>query len=324
MSTLTRILAVVLLALALALGFAAYRLAGTATVTPPPVARSAPDEPPRSKPEPAAELFDVVVAGRDLAPGEVLAAGDLKVVQWPQRPDQAFARIDELEGRALRLPVAEGDLLAPGWLASGLTTYLDHDQRAVTIAVDEATAQLRSIRPGDMVDVFFTLARDREQVGATQARLLLSGVRVLAFGHDSMDGPLGDVDKSSSRQQPAVPRTAVLAVPLDAVNDVLLATRSGSLQLVLRAADDPGHPDRTLFPERQPVLVYRHDLNAQQREMLRDAANQAYAGASLPDFSASSAAGHSDVDTGSADRQGPGAGRQLQLIRGSHVQSVQY
>src|SRR3546814_10697731 len=95
-------------------------------------------------------------------------------------------------------------------LARGLATYLHEGERAVTIPVDESAGASQQVTHGDMVDVFFTLSQNSE-VTDTQTRLLLPRVRVLAYGNESVDGPLVAPDKTGRRA--AAPPTAVLAVP---------------------------------------------------------------------------------------------------------------
>src|SRR5690625_2692005 len=190
MSTLTKVIAVFLLGLAVALAVVAYRL-----VTAPAPTMAVPDIPAPvvEKPvvqQPDQPVYDVVVATRDLEPGETLEVDKLELRQWSQVPEQAFTMRDELEGQVLRMPVARGEVILSSVLARGLATYLEPDFRALSIPVDDVAGVAGTITPGDTVDVFFTLNKDRDQVGDTQARLLLPAVQVLAWGDQSVDGPL--------------------------------------------------------------------------------------------------------------------------------------
>lgn len=332
MSVIAKIIAVFLLILAVALSIFAYRLATAPEVVSvelaPPAASVAPTLPVK------VPTYDVVIARRDLAPGDVLTPDALELVQWPVRPATAFANVTPLEGRVLRLPVAKGEPVTQAWLAHGLATYLHTGERALSIPVDEVVGAGNRITPGDKVDVFFTLNKDRDQIGATQARLLLAGVSVLAYGEQSIDGPGEGAAQNQGSTRGAssakAPRTAILAVPLEVVNELLLAERSGKLQLVLRAPDDIGTPDRSLFPARESVLGGRASLTPVQREALKESANQAYAGASLPDLSALNQTDKQitppPVSAAAPQRRTAdgGEGRRLQLIRGSQVQTVPY
>lgn len=322
MSTLTKVIAVFLLGLAVALAVVAYRL-----VTAPAPTMAVPDIPAPVVEklvvqQPAQPVYDVVVAKRDLEPGETLEVDKLELRQWSQVPEQAFTMPDELEGQVLRMPVARGEVILSSVLARGLATYLEPDFRALSIPVDDVAGVAGTITPGDTVDVFFTLNKDRDQVGDTQARLLLPAVQVLAWGDQSVDGPLRSVDESPRRNETRAVRTAILAVPLEDVSETLLAMRSGSLQLVLRAPEDSGRPDRELFPEPAPVLAASAQLDAGQQEALKEASNRAYAGARLSGLAGAEL--QHDVASAPQPSSGSGSGRRMEVIRGGHVQSIPY
>ena len=122
-----------------------------------------------------------------------------------------------------------------------MASLLQPGERALAVAVDEVSGGGNRILPGDFVDVFFMLDKSSE-VQAGQARLLQSQLRVLAYGANSLDGP----EEKSLLQQgaPAQPaKTAVLAVPVERVSELMLASRAGRLQLALRPLGDAGVPD---------------------------------------------------------------------------------
>ena len=176
------------------------------------------------------------------------------------------------------------------------------------------------IAPGDLVDVFFMLEKGVEVQGG-QARLLQSQVRVLAYGASSVDGP---EEKSALPGPPGQPaRTAVLAVPVEQVNELMLASRSGRLQLALRPVGDDGKPDTQLFAQRGAVLPARPDLTPEQREQLLSGPNRAYAGESLAQLDGTvpvPAAKPAPVRaTG-----GGGGGRTVEILRGDKSERVRY
>ena len=97
------------------------------------------------------------------------------------------------------------------------------------------------MRPGNYVDVFVNLKRDGTGVAIggtstaeivnTQARLLMSKIRVLSFGDAT-------TDRDSSNGSVVGMRTAVLAVPTAQVDALTLAEQSGRLVLALRNPRD--------------------------------------------------------------------------------------
>ncbi|SAI58503.1 Flp pilus assembly protein [Bordetella ansorpii] len=317
MSTVTKIAAALLVMLAVALGFLAYRLA---TQSPPP-------PPPAAQPTaaPARATVPVVVAARAIPAGERIAADALKIEQWHAQPTQAYATTEKLVGEYARLDIAAGQPLGDALLAKGLARYLQPGERAVTIPVDETSGVQNRVLPGDVVDLFFVLDRGAEVPG-TQTRLLQSRVKVLAYGLKSVDGPPAGEEQASapgqSRSPPPAPRNAVLAVPVDKVNELLLAAKSGRLQMALRAPQDEAMPDPDLFPARMPVLAAKPGLTAEQQAQAKDPVNAAYAGEVLPQLAGPPPAPESRPRPRPAAASG--GGRSIEVVRGTDVQSVRY
>jgi pilus assembly protein CpaB len=137
---------------------------------------------------------------------------------------------------------------------SGLALRLAEGERAVAVKADELMGVGSRVRPGDFVDVFFVLKTEGREIERSQARLLLSRQRVLAFGGASVDGALPtDAKAGSTRPEPA--RTAVLAVAAQDVPRLALGDSSGRLLLALRHPGDPSVPDASLFAELPPALA---------------------------------------------------------------------
>ena len=319
MSSISKIVAIVLVVLALILGVFAFRLARQPAPAPVPAAES-------NQAQQTAPQADVVVAARAIAAGRPIAGQDLKTERWQVAPAQAHKDAAPLIGKHVRRDVAAGEPLLESALMRGIATYLAPGERAVTIPIDEVAGAAGRIRPGDMVDVFFSLQRGNEVVG-TQSRLLQSRVKVLAYGDDSVDGPppgTSEEKEAGNRGRTnAPPRQAILAVPVEQVNELLLATRSGALQLALRAPQDEAAPDTTLFATREPVLPGRTGLTAAQRETLGDSINKAYAGDSLPALSGTAPA-PTPVRTASPASGGGGPARTIEVVRGGERETVRY
>ena len=299
MQKLTRMIAVVLVALAVLLAITAVTL-GKKTGVPAPVASSAP---------PVAPTQPVVVAVHGLPPGVVMSADELEVVQQAQRPPGSYSRVDQVAGRVPAQKIAAGVPVTAAVIAHGLGLQLNPGERAVAVPVDELTGAGNRIEPGDYVDVFLELGDknigNAEQVG--QTRLLLSRLRVLAYGADDLDrraqaqdaqnqkqaqqehsagglmssaSPAGGAGNGSgnagSNPQPA--HSAVLAVSVQNADVLLLGAQNGKLFLALRHPGDTGLADSGLFPGPKPVLLARKELSRQQRQSLLDAENHAFAG----------------------------------------------
>lgn len=317
MSNITKAAAVVLLLLAIALGFLAYRIA----VRPPPPAPAAPLA---QRAQRAIATYPVVVAAKAIEAGARIDAASLKIEQWPVAPAGAYAQADKLAGETARLGIAPGEPVTANSLARGLARYLKPGERAVAIAVDEIVGAANRIAPGDNVDVFVTLERSQE-VGGTQARLLQSRVRVLSYGLQSVDGPAPADEKAGTPRSnvPLVARNAMLAVPVEQVNELLLAARAGRLQLALRSPDDAGAPDPTLFPTRIPVLAARAGLTPGQKQEAMDGVNLAFAGDSLPQLSGLPPVVETHAEA-PRPRTAHTGSRSVEVVRGGQAETIGY
>ena len=269
MNNVTKIVAALLVLVALLLGVYALMLAQTPDA-PPPTQADNPVSPTQ---------FQVVVADKLLPAGTVIDPASLKVVPLPINPAGSFTTVAALAGKIPKIDIGPGTPVVDATLAKGLTLQLKEGERAVAVSVDEVVGSGNRVTPGDMVDVFFTLKQSQD-ISKTQSRLLLSRLRVLTYGQDSVDGPPAS-EETLRNNGPVVPRTAVLAVPTADVNRLLLATQNGRLQLALRHPTDPTVPDVALFPDVPTVLAAKGTLTPEQREALKNADNLAYAGNEL-------------------------------------------
>ncbi|MFL9988968.1 Flp pilus assembly protein CpaB [Paraburkholderia sediminicola] len=221
MPNLTRMAAGILIALAVLLGALAVTLARrTASVVPHPAQTHA--------------TFPVVVALHGLPAGQPIAADALRIQNLPINPAGAFADPAMIVGRVPIVDIGMQSPVLESQLSSGIAERLELGERAVAVRVDETNAVGNRLRAGNLIDVFFMVKRDgvgfgQSEVDRTQARLLLSRVRVLAYGNVT---PVGTSDTNT----PA--RTAVLAVPLVDVDRLTLAEGAGHLVLALRNPRD--------------------------------------------------------------------------------------
>jgi len=271
---LTKIAAGALIAVALLLGFYAWALSRH-TALPAPVVK-------RATPEAA---FPVVVATRLLPAGAPIAGDGLRVVMLPMRPSGAFSDASLV---AQRVPLSDIGANVPvleAHLSSGFAEQVAPGERAVAVHIDEASAVGNRVRPGNFVDVFFTLKRDGASLGPnaeivrSQTRLLLSRVRVLAFG-----GTASGVGNPA--QYGVGVHTAVLAVPTADVDRLELADSAGHVLLALRNPRDA----EVLEPAANArVAGVAHTNSVIDRAGATEASVQAAAGVSLNELSAGGA-----------------------------------
>lgn len=278
MNNVTKIVAALLVLLALLLGIYALVLAG----------KPLPEAAPPAQTPISQEQYPVVVADKLLPAGQAIDVASLKVVQLPINPVGAYTTPNALAGKIPKLDLGVDVPVTEGSLVKGLTLQLKDGERAVAVPVDEVVGSGNRVTPGDFVDVFFLLKQGQD-INKTQARLLLSRLRVLTYGVDSVEGPVA-AEPTLRSAPPAVARTAVLAVATADVNRLLLATQNGRLQLALRNPSDTTAPDLALFPEPPTVLIGKPTLTPVQREALKEPDNQAYAGSELTGLAGSSRA----------------------------------
>jgi Flp pilus assembly protein CpaB len=119
----------------------------------------------------------VVVAAREIAARKPIEEGDLAMRALPVDPtiETGFTRIDEVLGRVSAVPIATGQLVTRGMLASassGQTFSIlepgakfdpnGPDLRAVSVSVPDERAVAGTLVPGERVDLIVTLAINPE------------------------------------------------------------------------------------------------------------------------------------------------------------------
>lgn len=307
MQKMTRVIASILVLAAALLAILAFSVGRRNTATP---AASAVTVRPATAAAalPDTKLVNVVIAAKALPAGVPLDRSALDVVRQPTLPSMGYASPEALLGAVPAIDVAAGRPILAGDLAQGLALMLKPGERALAVPVDEVTSVGNRIAPGDYVDVFISLKnidRDKIQTGGddTQTRLLLSRLRVLAYGNREL-GISRPSDETAKETEPARPgsdasttrsekrpngsasseptRTAVLAVPVEFANRLLLGAQQGKLALALRHPGDHDAPDSDLFPAPTTALAARPDLAGDARRQLSLPANQAYAGIDMP------------------------------------------
>ncbi|WP_082221383.1 Flp pilus assembly protein CpaB [Herbaspirillum chlorophenolicum] len=313
MSKLTKIAAVILLLLAASLAALAWwmgRREQTVIV-------------PANAPMANSAVYANVVAARKLEKGVPITADSVKLLNLPTTIAGTYRDIRSVIGKIPATDIAAETLITDSNLVHGLALKLEAGERAVAIPIDEVAAAGNKIEAGDYVDVFFTLKQGTD-VEKSQARLLASRRLVLAYGANVIGEAPGDsLPKNPSQNQA---RTAVLATPVDQVNPLLLAMQNGKLSLALRHPDDTGVADGDLFAAPKKVLGNKPELTGNQKDALKTADNQAFAGIDLSSWSGGNAKGtpvSPPPRKGVAGENRHAAGT-LEVIKGTHRENVNF
>ncbi|BAX57448.1 MULTISPECIES: Flp pilus assembly protein CpaB [Burkholderia cepacia complex] len=301
-NNLTKIIAALLIAIAVLLGVYAWMLGRSAAHPPANVAPAA---------AASTKTVPIVVAARLLPAGQPITADALKVAQVPALPTGAFGEATTLVGRVPVNDILDSAPILESALTSGLADRIEPGERAVAVKIDETNAVGNRIRPGNFVDVFLNLRRDGAGAGTgasseipdTQARLLLSKIRVLSFGDATPDRDVGSNAANGVR-------TAVLAVPTAQIDALTLGEASGRLTLALR---NPKDDDIAM----QTVAVRTTAAN------LTPSA-QAAAGVSLDELSTGRARSTPRAVTAPRAPIVARSGSSIEVIRGGRAETVAY
>ncbi|MCT8178332.1 Flp pilus assembly protein CpaB [Variovorax sp. CY25R-8] len=337
----TKIIAALLVLLAILLGGYAWMLSRQPAPQAPAGASPAPAAAKQSD-KPQAPTFAVVVAAKPLAAGQEIPADALRVEQLTINPAGAFKETSALAGRVPVIDLGEGSPLLEGQLVSGLALRVEEGERAVAVRADEVMGVGNKVQPGDFVDVFVMLKSDGKDVDRSQARLLMARKRVLAFGNASVDGlPSKAPADNRGGGNPAVqqrnnepPRTAVLAVPVQDINRLTAAESTGKLLLALRNPLDTAMPDPALFAELPTALQPQAPKRGEPPRPPLEGLNLAQAGLITSDLVSGGSAGArraAATETRAVTRTAPRstgagtrAGLEVEMIRGDRSETVRY
>ncbi|KAB0684331.1 Flp pilus assembly protein CpaB [Burkholderia territorii] len=306
----TKIIAGLLIAIAVLLGIYAWMLGRSSSSAVP------------AQPAATATPVPVVVAARTLSAGQPIAADALKIQPTAPAPAGAFSDPATLVGRVPARDIPASTPVVSGALVSGLAEDVEPGERAIAVRVDETNAVGNRLRPGNFVDVFLNLKREGGgamfdgEVSQTQARLLMSKVRVLSFGDATPDRDSGN-STNGNNGQPSNARIAVLAVPTAQVDALTLGEASGRLTLALRNPRDDELATQT--------VAVRTDNKLSPSAL-------AAAGVSLQQLSGTTRSAVANVNVPPLPSRlpptvrsaGNGGGGSIEVIRGGRSETVAY
>lgn len=185
----------------------------------------------------APKLGQIVIARRDMEPGQAIGEGDLVVseVQAEHVPRNSFKNISELAGRVAAQPIVKDQpilesALAPAGSGTGPQALVPPGMRAVTVEVNEASGVGGLLVPGCRVDVVSTFQEDGSS--ARVARTIVQNVRVLAIGQCVM-GSKKENDDAAARA-----KSVTLIVTPEQAELIELASNTGRTRLVMRGSLD--------------------------------------------------------------------------------------
>lgn len=145
--------------------------------------------------------------------------------------------ISQIEGRTLREPLVAGKPFTPTdfypvGMGPNVAESLQPGERAVTIPLTRESVDGTFITPGLVVDVLFRSNPDESLDVPDATVTLLSRVKVLAVGQNTIAGTIADAKEGAEAQ------TVTLAVNETQARALKVVEGRGSLTLVLRSAED--------------------------------------------------------------------------------------
>lgn len=187
--------------------------------------------------QPRLETVPVMVAARPLRYGEPIGVDAVREVAWPANavPPGAFQTLESVVPDpqhpriALRAMEPMEPLLAvkvsqPGQPA-GIAAILTPGLRAFTIRVDQNSGISGTLRPSNLVDIYWT---GRGAQGGEVTRLLSPGVRIIALDENA------DEDRNFS----GVPRSVTIEAAPEMIASLAQGQSTGRLSLSLVGLDD--------------------------------------------------------------------------------------
>jgi pilus assembly protein CpaB len=180
----------------------------------------------------------VVVASRDMQLGTLVRAGDLRMVNYPERdiPKGVVFDTKDAVNRVLLFPMSSNEPVTISKLSGttsveGVSSTISPGYRAVTVQITDVTGVAGLIQSNARVDVLFT--RPGTMAEATTS-LILQNVKVLSTG------------RMASASQPIDPRAPVskvvtLLLTPDDAQKLELAKNQGKISLSLRNPLDDSH-----------------------------------------------------------------------------------
>lgn len=189
--------------------------------------------------------IQLVATSKPLEAGTQLSADELMLVDWPANlpSEGASTKIDAVVGRILlyavpaKEPIRDALLAGPG-AAIGLTAKIPDGMRAVAVVTNEVNNVSGFLFPGSHVDVLLTLRAGNSTEQMTNT--VLQNIEVLSTGERLQPDPTG---------KPQNVKVVTLLMTPDDAQKLMLASNSGTVQFVLRNAEDQEQADR------HPVLI---------------------------------------------------------------------
>jgi len=193
----------------------------------------------------------LVLATRDLNPGEYVTAQDVQLVAWPGNrvPEGYSVTPAEVVGRGVISTILRNEPMLTSKLATaqaggGLGITIPAGHRAMSVKVDDVIGVAGFATPGTRVDLLVTLD-NTAQFSEPRTQLVLQNIVVLAAGQTT--------ERDFRGEPKSVPVVTLLVNPEEA-EKLALGSAKGRIMLALRnpldfeIAETPGVGAQNLLP----------------------------------------------------------------------------
>lgn len=175
-----------------------------------------------------------VVAVKPLAAYRKIGKDDVVLAEVTVAPRDYYTSLEDVVNKEPLVDVDQGAPVTQRYFAEGnvLAKSVPPGFQAVSVEVSDVIGVGGFVRPGDIVDVLLYL-KGGNDVGTTQARILLKKTRLLAYQELLVDRPEGLKDEEGKERGGRRQRTAVLAVAETDTTRLMLGASLGELRLAL-------------------------------------------------------------------------------------------
>ncbi|MGH2809921.1 MAG: Flp pilus assembly protein CpaB, partial [Actinomycetota bacterium] len=185
------------------------------------------------------KLAPLVLAAVDIAPGEVLSGGMIRVADHPDKwmPAGAIGQRKTALGRTAAVPIFKGEPVTTRkiGLAGGLSSLIPQGMRAYALPASAAAAGAFTLRPGDKVDV---LATSPDPATGQSSTTIILRSRQVAPAPAAARGGSGTLSLESRQSG----RPITLLVTPDEAQKLAAAESTGKLTLILAPQEIVSQP----------------------------------------------------------------------------------
>jgi len=187
----------------------------------------------------------ILVALDSIPVKHALTAQVLKLEEWPEDkiPEGAVSNIEDVEGRRTRAPIYPGEpileskLFEKGSTDGGIGLIIPKGYRVITVKVDPESGLGGMILPGDRVDVAVSLRADHGRgIPEPTTKTFLQDIKVMAVNDQF------EIDPSTNEKSISAKTVSLQVTPKQA-QDVMVASESGKIRLVMRSPDENEQSD---------------------------------------------------------------------------------